>query len=175
MSSLGTVIWNLSPQIWDQFQVYSMNSRGYYAGERERNAFSQPLQSKVVRAQHQNGKSSTPDRARLTGELCLIIGDSLSAVLCVWACVCVCFPVLQHVCVCVHICVIWHFPFEHTWQGKRRHRVSSKHSVTIKGGGKFCKLPIKWQQGERRFKVLLNVTILWPLLHVHCTSHTSHH
>lgn len=124
----------IPPQIWDQFQVYSMNSMGYHAGERETLSHnSDRARWPVLHIKME--KSSTPDRACLTGELCLIIGDSLSAVLCV------CLCVYGFACaLCVDICVIWHFPFEHTWQ-LQRHHVLSKHAVTIQGEASFINCP----------------------------------
>lgn len=70
---------------------------------KERSTFSQPLQSKVACAPYQNGKSSTPDRARLTGEQCVIIGDSLSALLAACVCVYVCSSLRISLCVYAHV------------------------------------------------------------------------
>lgn len=92
----------ISAQIRDQIQVYSTSSRGYFAGGRKI-TFPQPLRSKVACTPHQNGKSSTPDRACLTGELCLIIGDSLSDLLSTHAHVCVCICVYTLACVCTPV------------------------------------------------------------------------
>lgn len=79
---------------------------------KERSTFSQPLQSKVACAPYQNGKSSTPDRACLTGEQCVIIGDSLSALLA--ACVCMCVLPCALVCVCMHTFDMAFSLFEYT-------------------------------------------------------------
>lgn len=97
---------NLKPVLGVQYEQHEV------LWTKERSTFSQPLQSKVACAPYQNGKSSTPDRARLTGEQCVIIGDSLSALLA--ACVCMRVLPCALVCVCMHTFDMAFSLFEYT-------------------------------------------------------------
>ncbi len=145
----GNLFWIISPQIW--YQVYSMSSGGYCAGKRKK-ASSQPLQSEVARAPHQNGKSPPPDRARLTGELCLILGDSLSDLLgvCVYLLAQSCtsvwydiFPLSMHD---NYDGIMFHPNTQ--WPSQRRQVLKITCEVTTR---------------RIEVSVLLNVMILWPL------------
>lgn len=92
----------------------------------EKNASSQPLQSKVACAPRKNGKISSTwqnlsDRRMVSHYRWLII----------WSISCVCLPVST----VVHIHMIWHFPFEHTWQLRQHSAPPFKHTVTMTKGG----------------------------------------
>ena len=107
-------------------QTYSTNSMGYYTGKRGALSYN-PLLAKVACTPHRNGKSSSPDEAGLTGEQCVIIGESLYTPLA--GCV-RCFAwALEHVCSSVR----WHFSLWANTAITEASRLIWKHQR----GGKF--------------------------------------